>query len=492
MVQRLLSLVLVGMLAVMGLSAIPAQAQGGLDATQPPSFGVVDIESGFMPDPHEAAVIGGGPIDVNAELGEVCQGAANGFAASAPDYRLNYTAGEYLLRLFFVGDADSAMVINGPDGMWYCDDDGGGLRQPMLQFGLPDSGQYDIWVTSPSPDVVVSGTLYITETEIIPALDYVDAIIPTDFKDGVYGLDVEAVLGSGEIELLSGFADDPFYADVTAGGLIDVSTALGAVCEGAPVGFIPEKPHLRVNYTPGDYPLAFLYYNLDEFDTTMVVQAPDGSFFCDDDSGQLLQPLVRFDAPLAGVYNVWVGAYGLTEYIPGGLFVTETDINAQTIADELAGTGSGGASGSMDYTLAPTYGEVALETGYADDPHVLEMVAGGGVNVFDAIGGMCDGTAAGYAAEAPDYRLQYTAGTAPLRVFFVSEGDTTLAVNAPDGGWYCSDDAGGTLNGMVEFTAPLSGQYDIWVGAFSEGEFIDGTLYITELALDPGTTSTGK
>ena len=143
MVQRLLSLVLVGMLAVMGLSAIPAQAQGGLDATQPPSFGVVDIESGFMPDPHEAAVIGGGPIDVNAELGEVCQGAANGFAASAPDYRLNYTAGEYLLRLFFVGDADSAMVINGPDGMWYCHEDGGWLRLEAPSITIGTSGRID-------------------------------------------------------------------------------------------------------------------------------------------------------------------------------------------------------------------------------------------------------------------------------------------------------------------------------------------------------------
>jgi hypothetical protein len=39
------------------------------------------------------------------------------------------------------------LVINGPDGRWHCDDDGGVRNlNPMLMFETPQGGQYDIWV----------------------------------------------------------------------------------------------------------------------------------------------------------------------------------------------------------------------------------------------------------------------------------------------------------------------------------------------------------
>ena len=45
-------------------------------------------------------------------------------------------------------------------------------------------------------------------------------------------------------------------------------------------------------------------------------------------------------------------------------------------------------------------------------------------------------------AEAPDYRLNYQAGgNWPLHIFAQSDSDTTLAVNGPDGTWYCDDDS---------------------------------------------------
>ncbi len=142
-----------------------------------------------------------------------------------------------------------------------------------------------------------------------------------------------------------------------------------------------------------------------------------------------------------------------------------------------AGTTGGGST--LDFSLAPSYGEVGLVSGFAPDPYAVEMTSGGPVDVNAAVGSACVGFA-GYAASAPDFRLQYTAGSFNLRFFFASEGDTTMAVNAPDGSWYCDDDSGGSLQPLLTFEAPLSGQYDIWVGSFSPGELYAGTLYITE------------
>ncbi|MGD1996701.1 MAG: hypothetical protein PVH62_08005, partial [Anaerolineae bacterium] len=70
---------------------------------------------------------------------------------------------------------------------------------------------------------------------------------------------------------------------------------------------------------------------------------------------------------------------------------------------------------------------------------------------------------------------------------FVADGgeDTTLVINDPNGSWRCNDDYSG-LDPMVEFPNPFTGQYDIWVGSYSSGDYVNGTLYITELDYHPG------
>jgi hypothetical protein len=493
MFRRLMGTAIVLVLTLFGFVTLTADAQGGLDYTQPPAFGEATLVSGFEPDPYEVAIVAGGPVDVNATVGSACDGAANGYAASAPDFRLQYTEGDYLLRFMFAGEGDTSLVVSAPDGSWHCDDDGGGLYQPLVEFGSPMGGQYDIWVAVVNEGEVLSGTLYISEMAIMPAVDMPEMItIPTGAPgkegSGPAGLTPNAVLGSNAIDVVAGFESDPIMVDATAGGLVDAAVALGGVCQGAPIGFISPKPNLRVNYAPGDYALTFFYYNQDEEDTTMVVQAPDGTFYCDDDTSGLLQPAVSFAGPQAGVYNVWMGSYSAESFVRGFVLVTELDMTAQDVADQLA-SNEASVAGGLDWRMTPTYGETTLASGFSPDPHELPIVAGGSIDVSLALGGLCQGPAMGYAAAAPDYRLNYTAGQYPLRIFFAGGGeDTTLAVNAPDGNWYCSDDEADTLDGMVIFDTPSSGQYDIWIGTFAQGAYVNGTLYITELALDPANT----
>jgi serine protease Do len=139
----------------------------------------------------------------------------------------------------------------------------------------------------------------------------------------------------------------------------------------------------------------------------------------------------------------------------------------------------------LDYTLPANYGGVQLESGFRDDPHLVEMQSGATEGAFvdiaaTGIGAEC----VGYATPAPDYRVQWTGNSEGLRIFFYStleDGDTTLVINQPDGSWLCIDDASG-LNPLIDILNPAEGQYDIWVGSFSPDENIPGYLVITENA----------
>ena len=89
---------------------------------------------------------------------------------------------------------------------------------------------------------------------------------------------------------------------------------------------------------------------------------------------------------------------------------------------------------------------------------------------------------AGFISNAPDVRLNYTAGSLPLIISVAADADTTLVVNGPDGSWYCDDDAGAHgLNPMVRFNSPKPGRYDIWVGTYGNASLQPAQLHISEL-----------
>ncbi len=133
------------------LAAAPAVAQ---DYSQSPNFGTVRLSSGFTPDPRTVEVIAGGSIDA----GRAASGCA-GNISNAPDLRVNWTGGGSLPLIFSTRSGeDTTLVINGPDGRWYCDDDSGGALNARVRFNNPSSGQYDIWIgtygQSPAPAVL--------------------------------------------------------------------------------------------------------------------------------------------------------------------------------------------------------------------------------------------------------------------------------------------------------------------------------------------------
>ncbi len=260
--------------------------------------------------------------------------------------------------------------------------------------------------------------------------------------------------GFGFVQLETGFEPDPYTVDVISGGPIDAAN-IGCV------GMIADAPDFRLNYVAGD--LFPLILSVDSSaDTTLVVNAPDESWACDDDSAGNFNPMVQFDAPVTGQYDIWVGSFG------------GTNDEATLIISEIVGMTT--PTGAMpDFTLEPGFGSVDLETGFEQDPYTVELIAGG---MIDASVVGC----VGMIADAPDFRLNYVAGDVfPLIISTNSADDTTLVINQPDGSWICDDDSGVDMNASVTMETPMTGQYDIWVGSFT-GEFEEATLSISEIA----------
>lgn len=111
------------------------------DYTLPPTFGMVQLGTGFQPDPHRQQLLAGGNLDASS-AGQGCIG----HVAEAPDFRLQYSGTGAQLSFSVSSQHDTTLLINAPDGRWYCDDDGAGNLQPSLVWGAPMQGQYDIYV----------------------------------------------------------------------------------------------------------------------------------------------------------------------------------------------------------------------------------------------------------------------------------------------------------------------------------------------------------
>lgn len=142
----------------------------------------------------------------------------------------------------------------------------------------------------------------------------------------------------------------------------------------------------------------------------------------------------------------------------------------------LAALALGQTAAAQDPNAPPSYGTVRLHG--VPDPHVVRLQSGGRIDAA-RLGTACSG----FVAEAPDVRLTYTRGTLPLFISAVSEADTTLVVNAPDGSWHCNDDSRpGSVNPSVRFATPQSGRYEIWVGTRAGPQFHPARLEISEIA----------
>lgn len=128
------------------------------------------------------------------------------------------------------------------------------------------------------------------------------------------------------LELATDFDNDPRGVELEAGGERTIE-GMGADCS----GFINwDAPDVDINYAGGKEPgepagseKLHIYVKADK-DTTLLVYTPDRKWVCADDISEAnLNPLITFDKPQAGNYNVWVGTYESGATQKATLYVSE-------------------------------------------------------------------------------------------------------------------------------------------------------------------------
>lgn len=122
-------------------------------------LGTFAASPGFTPDPliHEGTTVAG-VIDAET-VDERCRG----WLSSQPDFVLDASWPFAELALMVRSEADTTLVIVGPDGELRCGDDEDGA-QPVVR-GLFEPGTYRVWVGTRAPDVSVPYALALSELE---------------------------------------------------------------------------------------------------------------------------------------------------------------------------------------------------------------------------------------------------------------------------------------------------------------------------------------
>ena len=130
----------------------------------------------------------------------------------------------------------------------------------------------------------------------------------------------------GSAVLDTGFLPDPHSVPVVSGAVgadsVDIAAAgITPSNSGLCRGFATMHPDYIVQVNnPGQFLRFFVNA---PGDTTLVINDGAGHWWCSDDDGGNLNPLIEMNAPVAGQYDIWVGSYQAGANIQGVLGVSE-------------------------------------------------------------------------------------------------------------------------------------------------------------------------
>jgi hypothetical protein len=134
------------------------------------NYGAVQLDTGFLPDPHQVAVVSGASdatgnvVDINSlSLAPQNSGNCRGYTTAQPDYIVRVANPGQLLRYYVNAPGDTTLIINDGAGNWWCSDDDGGNLNPLLDIQNPPAGQYDIWVGSYQAGANIQSVLSVSE-----------------------------------------------------------------------------------------------------------------------------------------------------------------------------------------------------------------------------------------------------------------------------------------------------------------------------------------
>lgn len=254
--------------------------EGAIDPARPPSLAAI-VANGPITEAYPGHTRGSVAIGA---MGPGCRGAV----PAGP--HLTVQASERQLVRFVTSDnsGDVVMMVRSPSGAIACDDDGGGGGNPQLDVML-EPGVTAVWVGTYHEDDSYDFVLHVGAPgrqtgAVTEALD--------DRAPPLLGrVDLDR---APELTTYEGVTDPTLDAN-----------QLDPRCR----GYIGRRPDLVLeNRTPRDVELT----TMSSADLVLVVRNEDGSFTCDDDSGEGQNAQIH-QRWLSGVHQVWVGTYS-----PGG------------------------------------------------------------------------------------------------------------------------------------------------------------------------------
>jgi hypothetical protein len=124
----------------------------------------------------------------------------------------------------------------------------------------------------------------------------------------------------GTVNLRAGFVPDPHVVTLRPGGSINLSQVRKTIGISAR-GFVSSAPDVDLNYVAGDHTLTFKVEG-GNVDTVLLINDPQGRWYFNDDTNGR-DPLISFQNPTSGQYNIWVGTYGSESSGRVRLLITE-------------------------------------------------------------------------------------------------------------------------------------------------------------------------
>ncbi len=288
------------------------------------------------------------------------------------------------------------------------------------------------------------------------------------------------------LDIQAGNPLDPFIVSVNGGGTFDASL-LGGDCS----GYINMQPVLRIDWE-GKADLSKVFFFSDH-DPTLVIQAPDGEFYCNDDASDLLlDPSIEFENPADGIYNIWVGSYAPDQLLPGVLVVTtRDDVSVENftlnglikrgpvISDEMDGRNRT-ADVLVDAIKRVKQNMKKVKAG--GKARSVKTTADGDIPAFEF--DIPDQVCNGFISEVPNMVFDFSGKTDALKVYFEGDADSTLLVVGPGETVSCNDDAapGRNINPMVVIPNPVEGRYAVYVGRVTPDVEVHGKINVTDKA----------
>lgn len=218
-------------------------------------------------------------------------------------------------------------------------------------------------------------------------------------------------------------------------------------------GQIPIRPHLALAV---QQPTQLIASTRGSDDLTLLVQSPDGTIRCDDDSGGDRQALLSI--PLEpGVHRLWVGTFSATDA-------------SFEVALEWDAIGEMPGPDGLAHGAPPELGELRVEGEETVGSFVGEVR---GISAASEAQPGCDG----YLPAQPQARVR---SDDPFWLEVVTESDVDLVMllRAQDGTIHCDDDSGGNRQPRLGVSLP-AGDHAVWVGTFSQNEQAPFSMVVT-------------